>query len=97
MWIKSKPKSINILGVVMPIRYHSEPFDGNVGTFSSEPFQIDIYDNEDWSYHLLHEVIHAAFYLSGYNGFFPMKVEEGICRVVELAVKTALENIPPKP
>jgi hypothetical protein len=89
-----KPKSLNILGVNIPVTYHTELIsEVNLGEFHSAPLEIKIVDNEDWAYHLIHEAVHAALHLSGYREFMSRKVEEGVARVVELAFRSVVENL----
>jgi hypothetical protein len=86
-----KPRSIQIMGKKVPIRYlkdltidedngDSSELDGY---FCSNPLSITIRNDDRWLEHLWHEILHCVLHLSGVSNSLTEKLEENIVVAIE--------------
>ena len=87
-----RPRSLMVLGTRIAIRYRKnlvcedgEPMDGMF-----VPTTLTIYINSERpniNQTLLHELTHAAIYLSGAHNLMSIKVEEAVTSAIEAGLK----------
>lgn len=79
-----RPKSKMILGERIKITWlKDDPAKEHEAIFYPGNMSIEIYDTVYWSKSLQHELIHAAFYVSGLSELLDDKLEEAICSCLE--------------
>ena len=88
------PKYVDVLGERIKIRV--EPLDDNHGQFDREKMIITIDEDQtlDEIYSAyLHEVLHAAFWISGLSFLLGDKLEEAIVRMLERVLIKVITKI----
>jgi hypothetical protein len=89
-----KPRSIELMGKRIPIRYVKDlaidESDGDTseldGFFCSNPLSITIRNDDRWLEHCFHEIIHCVLHLSGVSNSLTEKVEESVVVALETAL-----------
>lgn len=84
--LKKKPRRIQIVGHDVTVKYRKKV--SNFGEFYPDDNLIIVANDEKWKEHLLHELLHAAFFYTGHSERFKENEEESIVRALENAFKT---------
>lgn len=82
-----RPKSVLILGKRIRITYLCDnPASDIAGLFDPAVMEIRILDTVYWESSLLHEILHAALYVSGASTMLASKEEEALVTGLEHAL-----------
>lgn len=82
-----RPKSVTILGKRIRITYLADnPASDIAGLFDPTTLEIRILDTLYWESSLLHEILHAALYVSGSSTLLEHKEEEALVTGLEHAL-----------
>lgn len=78
-----RPKKIKIGDVEYRIEYPRKVRDGILGEIHFADQLIRVEDNAQWFATLFHEMVHAAFHISGRNKKLSIRQEEAIVLALE--------------
>lgn len=79
-----RPKVVELFGKNIKIEYLQDLGEPNVqGLFFAGDRLIQVLDDDQWPDHLLHEILHAIFNLTGHSNTLGEEIEEALVVALE--------------